>query len=457
MRHGTKILKLNISIKALSMKKFQIKSQDGMFWDYSCGLIKSASNTYLFELQNNEYIMTEDKKYLCYNDHFFYDVAPEFRMKVTIVEGRICGIGINDKNMIDCDGVTTIWEFIYPEYFIVASCPYSFSWTNSTLCTDDSSYTFSITNNEIKTGNNYLCYSNERLYFSQDATCKANIILVPCTVLHNYYLQIAGTNKFIRHYCSEIRADEFDSSELYEKDRTWLIIPALIDETHEVVVARYKEDVRWTRFIPAKVIIYNKGLPLSIPNPRGNINIASLQNVGREGHTYLHYIRERYNTLPGTVSFIQGDPMPHGDHIFNMLCMKKYYSPVQSMSAWYSKKPSEERLYQESKVLLHGAQSSRFMFDNEYNYLPGKTHKFYFCGIPCGPPLNKFKYDCSINQKTEGYTFMVAGIFSVSAYRIICNPLSFYENCSKILLSKNKQGGREGYSLEFFWATIFGE
>ena len=446
------------------MQSFQIKSSSGLFLGYNCKVSSSALNTYLFTLSNNN-LKTEDKKYLCYNNNTLYFGAnPDFRINVNFTNKNLVlndgFINVNSDKLIIIDkSGAEEWEFIYPEYFIVATTPYSFSWTNTencNICSDDSIDTFSITDC-IKSGNKYMCYSNE-LYFSEDASMKANIELIECPVLHNYYIKIAGTNKFIRHYCSSLRADEFDPSELYEKDRTWLIVPALIDETHEIVVARYKEDIRWTRFMPAKVIIYNKGgVPLNYNNRRGNISIIDLQNVGREGHTYLHYIRTRYETLPEMVSFVQGDPLPHGDHILNMLCMKKYYGPVQSMSAWYSKKPSEERLYRESKVLLNGAQSSRFMFDGEYNYLPGKTHKFYFCGIPCGPPLNKFKYDCSIVQKSDRYTFMVAGIFSVSAYRIICNSKSFYENCSKVLLSKSKQGGREGYSLEFFWATIFGE
>jgi hypothetical protein len=448
------------------MRKFQIKSPDGLFWDYSGTLINSALNTYLFEFVDNEYLITEDKRYFCYNNnHFYYDANPEFRVKISYTNNNFIIVDIKEFIYIDDNKLNKTsdkcraqeWTLLEPTYFIVASFPYSFSWTSSVYCSDDSIISFNFINDEIKSGNNYLCYSNGQLYFSINEECKARVIIVPCPVLHNYYIQIAGTNKFIRHYCSELRADESDNSEVYEKDRTWLIIPTLIDERHEVVVARYNEDVRWTRFIPAKIIIYNKGGPMMPINGR-DIVILPLQNVGREGHTYLHYIRTRYESLPDVVSFVQGDPLPHGDHIFNMLCMKKYYTPVQSMSAWYSKKPSEERLYRESKVLLNGAQSSRFMFDNEYNYLPGKTHKFYYCGIPCGPPLNKFKYDCSVVQKNPaGYTFMVAGIFSVSAYRIICNPLSFYENCSKILLSKSKQGGREGYSLEFFWATIFGE
>ena len=172
---------------------------------------------------------------------------------------------------------------------------------------------------------------------------------------------------------------------------------------------------------------------------------------------YLHYILTRYNSLPEHITFIQGDPMPHGNHIFNLLCMKKYYAPVQSISSWYSYKPEERHLYEDSKNILCGAQSSRFRFDVDYTYLPRKTHKYPFFGGRCTAPLNKFKKDCSIINKNYNYVFLVAGIFSVSRQRILNNGIQLYSRIITILLSKNTQGGREGYALEFFWATIFGE
>ena len=37
----------------------------------------------------------------------------------------------------------------------------------------------------------------------------------------------------------------------------------------------------------------------------------SLPNVGRESHTFLHYIIENYNNLPDEILFSQYDPMDH--------------------------------------------------------------------------------------------------------------------------------------------------
>ena len=59
----------------------------------------------------------------------------------------------------------------------------------------------------------------------------------------------------------------------------------------QIVVARYNEDVEWTRRYP-NVIIYNKGEKLE-----GFDNVVELPNVGREGHTYYKHITDNYDNL----------------------------------------------------------------------------------------------------------------------------------------------------------------
>ena len=76
----------------------------------------------------------------------------------------------------------------------------------------------------------------------------------------------------------------------------------------KIIVARYNEDVSWTKHIDfAKVIIYNKGedeIPGAIPLP----------NVGRESGTYLRFIIDNYDDIsPSTLYFFtQGNPFVHG-------------------------------------------------------------------------------------------------------------------------------------------------
>ena len=76
----------------------------------------------------------------------------------------------------------------------------------------------------------------------------------------------------------------------------------------KIIVARYNEDVSWTKNIDfAEVIIYNKGedeIPGAIPLP----------NVGRESGTYLNFIIDNYDQikLDALYFFLQGDPFAHG-------------------------------------------------------------------------------------------------------------------------------------------------
>ena len=69
------------------------------------------------------------------------------------------------------------------------------------------------------------------------------------------------------------------------------------------VVARYNEDVSWTKDLQ-NVVLYDKSeepVPGSVP----------LKNIGREADTYLRYIIEHYHDLPEFVVFLQGNPFDH--------------------------------------------------------------------------------------------------------------------------------------------------
>lgn len=84
-----------------------------------------------------------------------------------------------------------------------------------------------------------------------------------------------------------------------------------MNETIDVVVAKYKEDVGWTRSIKHNVIIYDK-------SENGPIAGAiPLPNIGRETHTYLHHIVNNYDKLADYTIFLQGNPHDHADLIPN--------------------------------------------------------------------------------------------------------------------------------------------
>jgi len=85
----------------------------------------------------------------------------------------------------------------------------------------------------------------------------------------------------------------------------------------KIVVARYNENVEWTKEFP-NVVIYNKGEPLL-----EGCEEVMLSNVGREGHTYYQYICDHYEDLDDYMVFLQGRPFDHSPNIISNL--NRYY------------------------------------------------------------------------------------------------------------------------------------
>lgn len=85
-----------------------------------------------------------------------------------------------------------------------------------------------------------------------------------------------------------------------------------------LVVAKYKEDVAWLESVQGwKTHLYDK---LGDPD---TANLADhyevLPNVGKESHTYCHYILKHYHNLPDVVVFAQGHPFDHSPRFLEIL------------------------------------------------------------------------------------------------------------------------------------------
>ncbi|MCJ1288617.1 hypothetical protein MMC34_000145 [Xylographa carneopallida] len=70
----------------------------------------------------------------------------------------------------------------------------------------------------------------------------------------------------------------------------------------EIVIAHYNEDLSWLGEDVKTCTIYSKGGAKAAPQ---HPHIA-IPNIGREGHTFLHHIIERYDTLADVTLFLQG-------------------------------------------------------------------------------------------------------------------------------------------------------
>lgn len=86
----------------------------------------------------------------------------------------------------------------------------------------------------------------------------------------------------------------------------------------EVVVARYAENLNWLGNLPTglRLTVYDKSENALAPSSQvfdsasGNRS-TSLPNIGREAHTYLYHIVNRYDSLTEWTVFCQGKPFDH--------------------------------------------------------------------------------------------------------------------------------------------------
>lgn len=72
-----------------------------------------------------------------------------------------------------------------------------------------------------------------------------------------------------------------------------------------LVVAKYQEDMAWTRKYSQRLVIYNKGSRDTIPDDLLQF-VVDLPNVGREAHTFLWHIVHNYDNLDEILVFVQG-------------------------------------------------------------------------------------------------------------------------------------------------------
>ena len=79
----------------------------------------------------------------------------------------------------------------------------------------------------------------------------------------------------------------------------------------EVVVAHYNEDLSWLKPVIDYCKVYCKGGPKHAPGPY--FEVKALENIGREGHTYLHHIVKYYDSLKDVTLFTQGRVDDHID------------------------------------------------------------------------------------------------------------------------------------------------
>ncbi|KAL8731566.1 MAG: hypothetical protein Q9181_004252 [Wetmoreana brouardii] len=99
----------------------------------------------------------------------------------------------------------------------------------------------------------------------------------------------------------------------YYPDRPLVIVnPTREDDLEfEIVVGHYNEDLSWLKQHHKECCVYSKGGSKNAPELP--FTFTPLPNVGREGHTFLHHIVNKYDILADVTLFVQGRIDDHVD------------------------------------------------------------------------------------------------------------------------------------------------
>jgi len=181
-----------------------------------------------------------------------------------------------------------------------------------------------------------------------------------------------------------------------------------------IVIARYNENLDWVNNLNQPYIIINKGDEIDLPN-------IKIDNISREGYSYLHYIINNYDNLDDYIVFLQGNPFDHSPKL------------LEKIDYYFNNKPSN--FYPLSDRIV------------EFNLNGCQFH-------PGLPLIETYKY--IFNEDTDNekpLTFGAGGQFIVSKELILKHPKEFYVKLFSLL---EKDSILE-WVYERFWGLIFNE
>jgi hypothetical protein len=261
-----------------------------------------------------------------------------------------------------------------------------------------------------------------------------------------WHISYLGDSTYQFHYAGE----KFDPTEV------------------ELVVARYNESVDWVMAYNDIAIVYNKGRSPLL----GFNRTVNVENIGREGHTYLYHILQNYDTLAERTIFLQADPFLHNPTILFGVDNHFLLQPLQPLGLRYLRicnlPPLEyvertkittpfglEYLVVNSDADLispdfHdvGMVNMRLNSDKDY---PEETYR-------SKPLVEGFLVRAGFPTKPlfgETIRFTFCGLFSVCRSKIRHYMPENYRGLLDELVRTNPQGGVNGYLLEKTWLYIF--
>ena len=228
------------------------------------------------------------------------------------------------------------------------------------------------------------------------------------------------------------------------------ILTPIVGQKYQLVVSQYKESIDWMDEFDLSnfdVTIYMKYYKQPVTS---EYRCIPLQNVGREGATYMHHIIENYDHLPEIVLFTAAGLLESEDK-YNKF--KHVYKDIHlaSKRGIVAVTTSSNNISNFTKNNWQGTTSINYIDRHEYDDSSCNT-----CLIPASiRPYGEWaKHFLHINiDNTKPTIWSSKGIFAVSKESILRYPKSLYE---KILQELSVGDNIEaGHFLERSYVQMF--
>lgn len=206
-----------------------------------------------------------------------------------------------------------------------------------------------------------------------------------------------------------------------------------------IVVARFQEDINpWINDFKNQVVVYNKH---SGPN--------LLPNVGREAHTYLHFIIDNYHKLPDVTVFCQGDIFKH--------VQESEYSDILRLVTQHQHTNFHSFGFSGDTEMLTFQDYIKLTFFSDLKHVipePRMCHIREYQAFDCELEYDTVLVPLSI-YPTHLSPCVFGAHFAVSRERILLRTKSWYESIIKLVdWHMNPLGA---HFFERVWPFVFGE
>lgn len=236
----------------------------------------------------------------------------------------------------------------------------------------------------------------------------------------------------------------------------------------EIVVARYNEDISWTKPFETITTIYNKGED-NIPN---SIN---LKNVGRESHTYLYHIVNNYDSLADITVFFQGagpsfgyNGSKKGGHMFSNVDFKDYLNTTNDFQYIITSRITSNL----SKLSIRNGYDKYINIPKPIHSFPKNDSNDYWLKWSDFRDFNQYVNNLKIKQNGSDNLiqfwhkyispskpihpilyYAQGAQFSITRRMIHQNTKSYYQGLLEEL--NNYINPYQGYYMEWLWLYIF--